>query len=50
MMTDLSENLQDMSDSRKTAVIYNELKILNVDIAALQERVKAHGCDTRTFA
>ena len=33
----LSESLQDISDTRKTAVINNELKRLNVDIAALQE-------------
>ena len=37
MLTGLSENLQDISDTRKTAVINNELKRLNVDIAALQE-------------
>ena len=36
-MIALSENLQDISDSRETAVINNELKRLNVDIAALQE-------------
>ena len=33
----ISENLQDVSDSRKTAVINNELLRLNVDIATLQE-------------
>ena len=37
MMTGLSENLQGISDSRKTAVIHKELKTLNVNIAALQE-------------
>ena len=37
MLTGLSENLQDISDSRKTAVINDELKRLNVDIATLQE-------------
>ena len=37
MMTDLSTNLQDIKDSRKTAVINNELRRLNVDIAILQE-------------
>jgi len=37
MLTGLSENLQDISDTRKTAVINNELKRLNVDIAAIQE-------------
>ena len=36
-MTGISENLQDVSDSRKTAVINNELLRLNVDIATLQE-------------
>ena len=35
MMTGISENLQDVSDSRKTAVINNELLRLNVDIATL---------------
>ena len=37
MMTGLSENLQDISDARKTAVINEELKRLKVDIATLQE-------------
>ena len=37
MLTGISENLQDVSDSRKTAVIHNELLRLNVDIATLQE-------------
>ena len=37
MLTGISENLQDVSDSRKTAVINNELMRLNVDIATLQE-------------
>ena len=37
MLTGISENLQDVSDSRKTAVINNELMRLNVDIAILQE-------------
>ena len=37
MLTGLSENLQDISDTRKTAVINNELKRLTVDIAAIQE-------------
>ena len=37
MLPGLSQNLQDISDARKTAVINNELKRLNVDIAALQE-------------
>ena len=37
MLTGISENLQDVSDSRKTAVINNELLRLNVDIATLQE-------------
>ena len=37
MMPGLSEDLQDVSDSRKTAVINNELKRLDVDIATLQE-------------
>ena len=37
MLTGLSENLQDLEDSRKTAVISSELMRLNVDIAALQE-------------
>lgn len=37
MTTGLSENLQDISDARKTAVINNELRRLCVDIAALQE-------------
>ncbi len=37
MLTGLSNNLQNISDSRKTAVINDELKRLNVDIATLQE-------------
>ena len=37
MLTGISENLQDVSDSRKTAVINNELLRLNVDIATLLE-------------
>lgn len=37
MLTGLSENLQDISDTRKTAVINDELKRLNIDIATLQE-------------
>ena len=36
-MTGLSANLQDVKDSRKTAVINDELGRLNVDIATLQE-------------
>ena len=37
MYTGISENLQDVSDSRKTAVINNYLLRLNMDIATLQE-------------
>lgn len=37
MLTGLSEDLQDISDSRKTAVINDELKRLHMDIATLQE-------------
>ena len=37
MLTGLSENLRQINDSRKTAVINDELKRLNVDIATLQE-------------
>ena len=37
MMPGLSEDLQEISDSRKTAIINNELKRLDVDIATLQE-------------
>nr|XP_058967531.1 craniofacial development protein 2-like [Pocillopora verrucosa] len=37
MLTGLSEDLQDVSDSRKTAIINDELRRLNVDIATLQE-------------
>ena len=37
MLTGLSEDLQDVSDSRKTAVINDELRRLHVDIATLQE-------------
>ena len=36
-MTGLSANVQDNKSSRKTAVINNELKRLNVDIATFQE-------------
>ena len=36
-MTGLSASVQDIKDSRKTAVINDELKRLNVDIATLQE-------------
>ena len=35
--TSLSASLQDIKDSRKTAVMNDELKRLNVDIATLQE-------------
>ena len=37
MTIGLSASLQDIKDSRKTAVINDELKKLNVDIATLQE-------------
>lgn len=37
MLTGISENLQDINDTRKTAVINDELMRMNVDIAALQE-------------
>jgi len=37
MLTGLSEDLQDVSDSRKTAVINDVIKRLHVDIATLQE-------------
>ena len=37
MMPGLSQDLQDISDARKTAVINDELKRLNVNIATLQE-------------
>ena len=37
MMTGLSASLQDIKDSRKTAVINDELRRLNMDIATLQE-------------
>ena len=37
MTTGLSASLQDIKDSRKTAVIKDELKRLYVDIATLQE-------------
>ena len=37
MTTSLSTSLQDIKDSRTTAVINDELKRLNVDIANLQE-------------
>lgn len=37
MTTGLTENLKDISDARKTAIINDELKRLNVDIATLQE-------------
>ena len=37
MLTGISEDLQDASDSGKTAVINNELMRLNVDIATIQE-------------
>ena len=36
-MTGLSENIQNIGDTRKTAVINDELKRLNVDIATLPE-------------
>ena len=36
-MTGFSASLQDIKDSRKTAVMNDELKRLNVDIASLQE-------------
>ena len=37
MMPGLSQDLQDISDARKTAVINDELKRLNINIATLQE-------------
>ena len=37
MLPGFSQDLQDISDARKTAVINDELMRLNVDIAALQE-------------
>ena len=37
MMHGLSQDLQDISNARKTAVINDELKRLNVNIATLQE-------------
>ena len=37
MTTGLSARLQDIKDSKKTAIINDELKRLNVDIATLQE-------------
>lgn len=37
MLKGLSEDLQDVSDSRKTAVINDELRRLHVGIATLQE-------------
>ena len=36
-MTGFAESLKDISDVRNTAIINNELKRLNVDIATLQE-------------
>ena len=41
MTTGLSASLQDIKDSTKTAVINDELKRLNVDIATLQETLLA---------
>ena len=38
MMPGFSQDLQDISDARKTAVINDELVRLNVDIATLQDR------------
>ena len=37
MMPGLSQDLQDISNDRKTAVINDELKRLNIDIVTLQE-------------
>ena len=37
MQTGLTDNLKDVSDARKTAVIDKELARLGVDIATLQE-------------
>ena len=37
MLTGLTENLKDISDARKTAVIDKELARQGVDIATLQE-------------
>ena len=36
-MTGLSASLQDLKDSRKPAVINDELKRLNMDTATIQE-------------
>ena len=46
MVTGLSANLQEIKDSRTTAVINNDLRRLNVDIATLQETPLA---DSRTL-
>ena len=46
MMTGLSANLRDIKDCRKTAVINDELRRLNADIATLQETRLA---DSRTL-
>ena len=43
MLTGISENIQDVSDSRKTAVINNELMPHNVDIATIQDTRLADG-------
>ncbi|MCK5814302.1 MAG: hypothetical protein KAH03_08585 [Cocleimonas sp.] len=44
MTTGLSDNLQEINDARKTAVINDELKRLQVDIASLQETRIAGSC------
>lgn len=44
MCPGLSDDLQQIDDARKTAVISRELKRLNIDIAALQEtRLPSNG-------
>ena len=44
MMTGVSASLQDIKDSRKTTVIEDEQKRLNVYIATLQETRLADSC------
>ena len=47
MLTGISDDLQSINDSRKTAVINNELHRLDVDIVALQETRLAEAASLR---
>ena len=47
MLTGISDDLKSINDLRKTAVINNELRRLDVDIVALQETRLAEAASLR---